>query len=383
MTAPPALPRTLFSPDHEMFRASVQAFLEAEVVPHYADWEEAGYTPRDIWLRAGEMGLLGTGIPEEYGGSGGDFLWDAIVIEELGRYGLAAPAWDMHGHIIAPIVAAHGTGEQKRRILPAMAAGESIFCIGLTEPDGGSDLAALRTRATASGNGFLVNGSKTFITNGHIADYILLAANRHPERGAKGVSLFLVPLDSDGIRRGRNLKKIGNKAQDTAEIFFDDVRLPGSALLGDSEQGWSQLMHGLARERMVVAVRSMAIAEAALEQTVAYTKDRKAFGQRVFDFQNTQFKLAELATACTALRPFVDRSIQLLARDELSAELAAMAKLASTELADRVLDECLQLHGGHGYMWETPVARAWADARVHRIYAGTNEIMKYIVGRAL
>ncbi len=383
MTAPPALPRTLFSPDHEMFRDSVQAFLEAEVVPHYADWEEAGRTPREIWRRAGELGLLGTGIPEEYGGSGGDFLWDAIVIEELGRYGLAAPAWDMHGHIIAPIVAAHGTGEQKRRILPAMAAGESIFCIGLTEPDGGSDLAALRTRATPSGNGFLVNGSKTFITNGHIADYILLAANRHPERGAKGVSLFLVPLDSDGIRRGRNLKKIGNKAQDTAELFFDDVRLPGSALLGDSEQGWSQLMHGLARERMVVAVRSMAIAEAALEQTVAYTKDRKAFGQRIFDFQNTQFKLAELATACTALRPFVDRSIQLLARDELSAELAAMAKLASTELADRVLDECLQLHGGHGYMWETPVARAWADARVHRIYAGTNEIMKYIVGRAL
>lgn len=383
MTMSTDLPRTLFSPDHEMFRASVQSFLEAEVVPHYADWEEAGYTPRDIWLRAGEMGLLGTGIPEEYGGSGGDFLWDAIVIEELGRYGLAAPAWDMHGHIIAPMIAAHGTEEQKRRILPAMAAGEAIFCIGLTEPGGGSDLAALRTRATESGNGFVVNGSKIFITNGHIADYILLAANRHPDRGAKGVSLFLVPLDSDGVTRGRNLKKIGNKAQDTAELFFDDVRLPGSALLGDSEQGWSQLMHGLARERMVTAVRSMAIAEVALEQTVAYTKDRAAFGQRVFDFQNTQFKLAELATACTAMRPFVDRLIRLLAEDELSAELAAMAKLASTELADRVLDECLQLHGGHGYMWETPIARAWADARVHRIYAGTNEIMKYIIGRSL
>ncbi len=383
MTMPTDLPRTLFSPDHEMFRASVQSFLEAEVVPHYADWEEAGYTPRDIWLRAGEMGLLGTGIPEEYGGSGGDFLWDAIVIEELGRYGLAAPAWDMHGHIIAPMIAAHGTEEQKRRILPAMAAGESIFCIGLTEPGGGSDLAALRTRATEAGNGFLVNGSKIFITNGHIADYILLAANRHPDRGAKGVSLFLVPLDSDGVTRGRNLKKIGNKAQDTAELFFDDVRLPGSALLGDSEQGWSQLMHGLARERMVTAVRSMAIAEVALEQTVAYTKDRTAFGQRVFDFQNTQFKLAELATACTAMRPFVDRLIRLLAEDELGAELAAMAKLASTELADRVLDECLQLHGGHGYMWDTPIARAWADARVHRIYAGTNEIMKYIIGRSL
>ncbi|MYF87175.1 MAG: acyl-CoA dehydrogenase [Rhodospirillaceae bacterium] len=380
---PTDLPRTLFSPDHEIFRASVQAFLEAEVVPHYADWEEAGYTPRDVWLRAGEMGLLGTGIPEEYGGSGGDFLWDAIVIEELGRYGLAAPAWDMHGHIIAPIIAAHGTDEQKRRILPALAAGESIFCIGLTEPGGGSDLAALRTGATESGNGFLVNGSKIFITNGHIADYILLAANRHPDRGAKGISLFLVPLDSDGVTRGRNLKKLGNKAQDTAELFFDDVRLPGSALLGASEQGWSQLMHGLARERMVTAVRSMAIAEVALEQTVAYTKDRTAFGQRVFDFQNTQFKLAELATACTAMRPFVDRLIRLLAADELSAELAAMAKLAATELADRVLDECLQLHGGHGYMWDTPIARAWADARVHRIYAGTNEIMKYIIGRSL
>ncbi len=377
------LPRTLFSPDHELFRASVRSFLEAEVVPHYADWEEAGRTPRDIWLRAGEMGLLGTGIPEEYGGAGGDFLWDAIVIEELGRYGLAAPAWDMHGHIIAPMIAAHGTEEQKRRILPAMAAGEAIFCIGLTEPGGGSDLAALRTRAAESGNGFVVNGSKTFITNGHIADFILLAANRHPDRGAKGVSLFIVPLDSDGITRGRNLKKIGNKAQDTAELFFDDVRLPGSALLGDSEQGWSQLMHGLARERMVVAVRSMAIAEAALEQTVAYTRERTAFGQRIFDFQNTQFKLAELATACTAMRPFVDQSIELLARDELGAERAAMAKLALTELADRVLDECLQLHGGHGYMWETPIARAWADARVHRIYAGTNEIMKYIIGRAL
>jgi len=383
MTATSAPPGTLYSPDHEMFRASVQSFLEAEVVPHYAEWEEAGYTPREIWRRAGEMGLLGTGIPEEYGGSGGDFLWDAIVIEELGRYGLAAPAWDMHGHIIAPMIAAHGTEEQKRRILPAMAAGESIFCIGLTEPGGGSDLAALRTRATASGNGFLVNGSKTFITNGHIADYILLAANRHPDRGAKGISLFIVPLDSDGVTRGRNLKKIGNKAQDTAELFFDDVRLPGSALLGDSEQGWSQLMHGLARERMVVAVRSMAIVEAALEQTVAYTKDRTAFGQRIFDFQNTQFKLAELATACTAMRPFVDQSIRLLARDELSAERAAMAKLALTELADRVLDECLQLHGGHGYMWETPIARAWADARIHRIYAGTNEIMKYIIGRSL
>ena len=378
-----ALPRTIFSEDHEIFRNSVKAFFEAEVVPHYASWEEAARTPREIWLRAGEMGLLGTGIPEAYGGSGGDFLWDAVVIEELGRYGLSAPAWDMHGHIIAPIIANHGTEDQKREILPKMATGEAIFCIGLTEPNSGSDLGGLRTRAKMDGNGFVVNGSKTFITNGHIGDYVLLAANRDPDLGAKGVSLFIVPLASEGVRRGKNLKKVGNKAQDTAELFFDDVRLPASALLGDNEEGWRQLMHGLARERMVVAVRSMAIAEVALEQTVAYTKDRQSFGQRIFDFQNTQFKLAELATACAGLRPVVDQCIQLLANENLSAEVAAMAKLSTTELADRVLDDCVQLHGGNGYMWEYPVARAWADARVHRIYAGTNEIMKYIIGRSL
>lgn len=378
-----SLPRTLFDSDHELFRQSVRAFLEAEVVPHYADWETEGKTPRDIWRRAGEMGLIGTSVPEDYGGTGGGFLWDAIVIEELGNLGLAAPAWDMQGHIIAPIIAAHGTEEQKQDILPAMAAGEAIFCIGLTEPDSGSDLGGLRTRAKADGNGFVINGSKIFITNGHIADYVLLAANLNPDLKAKGVALFIVPLNSDGVRRGRNLNKVGNKAQDTAELFFDDVQVPSSALLGGSEEGWRQLMHGLARERMVVAVRSMAIAETALRQTVDYTKDRKAFGQTIYDFQNTQFKLAEMATACAGLRPFVDQCIALQADDALSAETAAMAKLSSTELADRVLDDCVQLHGGYGYMWEFPVARAWADARVHRIYAGTNEIMKYIIGRAL
>ena len=317
------LERTLFSADHELFRDTVRAFLAAEVVPNYDGWEELGQTPREVWRRAGETGLLGTSIPEAYGGAGGDFLWDAVVIEELGRHGLAAPAWDMHGHIIAPMIVAHASEEQKRRWLPGMAAGETIFGIGLTEPDGGSDLAGIRTNARREGNGYVINGSKTFITNGHIADAILLAAKANPDRGAKGVALFVVPTDTDGFRRGRMLKKVGNKAQDTAELFFDDMRLPGDSLLGGDEEGWRQLMAGLARERMVVAVRSITIAETALEQTVTYTKSRKAFDQPVFDFQNTRFTLAGLATDCAAIRPFVDRCIAAVAHGSLPAEVAA------------------------------------------------------------
>ncbi len=377
------IPRTIYDEDHERFRDSIRAFLEKEVLPHYAEWEERGETPRDIWKRAGDMGLLGTSIPEEYGGSGAGFTYDAVVIEELGRAGLSAPAWDMHGHIISPFIVAHGTEEQKRHWLPKMAAGEIISSIGLTEPDSGSDLAGLRTTAVMDSNEYVINGAKTFITNGIIGDLLLLAASTDPSKGAKGVSMFLIDTSTPGYRKGKNLKKVGNKAQDTAQLFFDDMRVPADALLGGDEFGWGMLMHGLARERMVVAVRSMAICEAALEQTVAYTKERKAFKQRVFDFQNTQFKLAELATAIHATRPFVDECIRAVAEDRLSAETAAMAKLWTTDLADRVLDDCVQLHGGYGYMWEYPIARAWADARIHRIYAGTNEIMKFIVSKTL
>ena len=377
------LERSLYSSDHEMFRDTVRAFLAAEVVPHYADWEDEGKTPRGIWRRAGEIGLLGTSVPEAYGGSGGNFLWDAVVIEELGHHGLSAPAWDMHAHIIAPILVAHASEDQKRHWLPAMVAGEAIFGIGLTEPDSGSDLGGLRTAARRDGNGWVIDGAKTFITNGHIADAILLAAKVNPDLGAKGVALFIVPTETEGFRRGRTLKKVGNKAQDTAELFFDDMRVPADALLGGDDQGWGQLMAGLARERMVVAVRSMAIAETAIEQTIDYTKSRQAFGQPVFDFQNTRFTLAALATDCATMRPFVDRCIAAVAAGTLTGEVAAMAKLATTELADKVLDACVQLHGGYGYMWEYPIARAWADARIHRIYGGTNEIMKHIIGRAL
>ena len=377
------IPRTLYAEEHELFRETVARFLQKEVLPVYEEWEDAGKTPRSIWKRAGEVGLLGTSIPEAYGGFGGDFCFDAIVIEELGRYGVAAPAWDVHAYIIAPILEKFCSESQKQEWLPKMVSGESILAIGLTEPGGGSDLKELRTSAVGDGSEFVVNGSKTFITNGHIADYVLLAAKTAPELGAKGVSLFMLDLMLPGVSRGRNLKKIGNKAQDTAELFFENVRVPASKMVGSLNQGWEILMDGLVQERLVVAVRSAVLAEVAVDQTIEYTKTRRAFGQTVFDFQNTQFKLAEMSADVEAARPFVDRCIELHAKGELSMNVAAKAKLWTTELADRVLDDCLQLHGGYGYMWEFPIARAWADARVHRIYAGTNEVMKYIISKNL
>ena len=374
--------RSVFAEEHEAFRRSVRGFLESEVVPHYSQWEEDGFTPREIWRRAGDVGLLGTSVPEAFGGAGGDFKFDAVVLEELGKLGLAAPAWDMHAYIVAPFLTHFGTDQQRQNWLPRMVQGEAISAIGLTEPNAGSDLAGIRTQAKRDGNGYRINGSKIFITNGIIADLVLLAAKTAPELGAKGVSLFLVDTKTPGFRRGRKLKKVGNHAQDTAELFFDDMHVPADALLGEAEnQGWHQLMHGLAQERMVVAVRSMAMARAAFETTLEHVRSRIAFGKPIASFQNTRFKLAELETDIDVGQPFVDLCIGSLADGSLSPEMAAKAKLWTTELADRVLDECVQLHGGYGYMWEYPVARAWADARVHRIYAGTNEVMKQIISR--
>ena len=377
------IPRTIYSEEHEIFRNSVAYFLENEVLPLYEEWEEAGRTPREIWLRAGEVGLLGTSTAEEYGGMGGDFLFDAIVLEELGRYGVSAPSFDMHAYIIAPILNNFCTEKQKKEWLPKMASGEWISAIGLTESGGGSDMKEIKTNAKVDGDYYIINGSKTFITNGHIADYVLLATKTDPSLGAKGVSMFWVDMSLSGVNRGKNLKKIGNKAQDTAELFFDNVRVPALNMVGELNKGWSLLIDGLAQERLVVALRSIAMAEVAVDQTIEYTKQRKTFGQTVFDFQNTQFKLAEMSADVEAGRPFIDRCIELHVKGGVTPELAAKAKLWATELADRVLDECLQLHGGYGYMWEFPIARAWADARVHRIYAGTNEVMKYIIAKKL
>lgn len=376
------LERTVFGEEHEAFRRTVRDFLESEVLPHYPKWEDDGFTPADIWRRAGEVGLLGTSISEDYGGAGADFRFDAVVLEELGRLNLAAPAWDMHAYIVAPFLTHFGTEGQKQYWLPKMAAGKAISAIGLTEPNSGSDLAGIRTQALRDGNGYRINGTKTFITNGIIADIVLLAAKTAPDLGAKGISLFLVDTKTSGFRRGRKLKKVGNHAQDTAELFFDDMHVPADALLGEVENyGWIQLMHGLAQERMVVAVRSMAMARAAFDYTLEHVRNRRAWGKPIVDFQNTRFKLAEIETDIDVGQPFVDQCIGRLADGKLSPEMAAKAKLWTTELADRVLDECVQLHGGYGYMWEYPVARAWADARVHRIYAGTNEVMKHIISR--
>ena len=377
------IPRTIFGTEHELFRNTVRRFLETEIVPYHEQWEEDRLVPREAWLKAGKTGLLGTSIAEEYGGSGGGFFFDAVVLEELGRSGATGPGWDLHSYIVAPYIEKYGTEDQKRRWLPAMVTGEAIGAIAMTEPGTGSDLKAVRTTAIRNGDDYVINGSKTFITNGINADLVLLVAKTNHDIGAKGVSLFLADTKVEGFRNGRNLKKIGLKAQDTAEMFFDDVRVPVSEILGEENDGWRYLMDELVQERLIVAVRAMATAEVALEQTIAYTKDREAFGTKVFEFQNTRFTLAQLASDIQVGRVFTDRCIALHAEAQCDAVTAAMAKMWLTELEGKVLDACLQLHGGYGFMWEFPIARAWADSRVHRIYAGTNEIMKEIVARSL
>ena len=378
-----AIPRALYESDHETFRRTVRQFIANEVLPEYAKWEEAGITPRAIWRRAGEIGILGTSIPAAYGGAGGGFKYDAIVMEELGYWGIGAPSWDLHSYIVAPYLVEFGDDEQKRRWLPGMASGEVIASIGMTEPDSGSDLKGMRTRARREGDHYVINGAKTFITNGINGDLIVLAAKTEPALDAKGVSLFLVDTATPGYRKGRNLHKIGNKGQDTAQLFFDDVRVPVAALLGRENDGWRMLMHGLVQERLIVAIRSLSMCEAAFDQTLEYVRTRKAFGNPILDFQNTRFKLAEIATAIDAMRPFLDQCVALHAQGALTPVLAAKAKLGVTEVADRVIDACLQLHGGYGYTTDFPISRLWTDARVHRIYAGTNEVMKHIIGKAL
>ncbi|MFN0161298.1 MAG: acyl-CoA dehydrogenase family protein [Burkholderiales bacterium] len=377
------LPRTLYSPEHLAFGDAMRRFIAAELAPHMQKWEEEGMVPKAVWRRFGDIGALGAGIPEEYGGAGEDFRTLAIAVEEHALAGMAAPAFELHTGIVAPYLVRHGSEAQKREWLPRMASGEVVASIGMTEPNSGSDLAAVRTRAVRDGDHYVVNGSKIFITNGIVGDLIVLVVKTAPELKAKGVSLLLVDTSLPGYRKARNVKKVGNKAQDTAELFFDDVRVPAHCLLGEENGGWKVLMSELVQERLLVAVRAAATCEAALEMTVRWVKERQAFGGRVFDFQNTRFRLADVATQTQALRVFTDRLIELHARGELDMHSAAMSKLYSTEVQDRVLDTCMQLHGGTGYMWDYPIGRMWADARVHRIYAGTNEIMREIIGRAL
>ena len=378
--------RTLFTEEHEMFRDSVRHFVEKEVVPYNDQWEKEGMVSRELWLKAGQQGFLGYNVPEEYGGAGvDDYRYSAIIAEELARVGAMSVAVGigLHNDIVLPYLLAHTTEEQKRRWLPQMCTGERISAIAMTEPDTGSDLAAVRTTAIRQGDEYLLNGQKTFITNGILSDIVIVVAKTNPELQHKGISLLVVERGMEGFERGRKLDKVGLKAQDTAELSFNDVRVPISNLLGEEGRGFYYLMHHLARERLNVGISAVAASETALEWTLAYCKERLAFGQPIGSFQNSRFQLAEMKTEIEIARVFIDRCIEELNAGTLTPETAAMAKWWTSDLQKRVMDRCVQLFGGYGYMMEYPIARAYLDARVQSIYAGTNEIMKEIIGRSL
>lgn len=375
--------RRIFDDEHQIFRQSVRRFMQEEISPNMEEWMSQGYVDRDIWAKAGELGLLCTTIPEQYGGSGACRKYSAIIIEEQQYANSVGPGFAMHSEIVACYINRLGTEEQKRKWLPRMARGETIGALGMTEPGAGSDLKKIKTRAVPDGNDFLINGSKTFITNGYLTDLIILAVKTDSSADAKGISLILVEADREGFTKGSILNKVGQKAQDTAELFFDNVRVPKENLLGEAGLGFKYMMEELAWERMIIAIRSVAGAEAALSETIEYVKTRKVFNQSLSDFQNTKFKLAECKTETQMARVFIDNCLDLLVEGELDPEAAAMAKWWCTELQNRVIDTCVQLHGGYGYILEYPIARAWTDARAQMIYGGTNEIMKEIIGRKL
>jgi acyl-CoA dehydrogenase len=377
------IPRHLFDSDHEAFRNMVVKFLEKEAVPYHAQWEEDGQIDRKLWSKAGDNGLLCPCLPEEFGGVGADYLYSAIVMEEISRMGLTGIGFGLHTDIVAPYLEHYGSVEMKQKYLPKMVTGEMVGAIAMTEPGAGSDLQGVRTTAVRDGDHYIINGSKTFITNGQHADIVIVVAKTDPSAGAKGTSLIIVEGGTPGFTKGRNLHKVGMKAQDTSELFFQDVRVPVTNCIGEENKGFIYLMQELPQERLGIAVNGIAMAEGALKLTIGYVKERKAFGKHIADFQNTQFKLAELSSRIMQGRVFVDRCLELHLQKKLDVPTAAAAKYMITDLQCEVMDECVQLHGGYGYMWEYPIARMWADARVQRIYGGTNEIMKTIIGRAL
>ncbi|MEQ8232412.1 MAG: acyl-CoA dehydrogenase family protein [Gammaproteobacteria bacterium] len=377
------IPRDVFSEEHEIFRASVRRFVEREIVPYHAAWEADGVVSREVWRAAGEHSLLCPFVPEAYGGAGGDFLHVAVVAEELARVDATGPAFHLHSGIVAPYVLEYGTEAQKQRWLPGMCSGDIIGAIAMSEPAAGSDLAAIRTRAERDGDSYVVNGQKTFISNGQLADLVITACKTDTQAGARGISLLLVDTATPGFSRGRNLDKIGWKAQDTSELFYDDVRVDADALLGAENRGFHQLMQQLAQERLIVALRSAVTMEAALAWTLDYTRGREAFGRPLAEFQNTRFKLAEVKARAVVTRTFIDRCLALHMAGQLDATDAAIAKLHATETLMAVRDDCLQLHGGFGYIGEFSIARAWAGHRVSRIAGGSSEIMKEIIARAL
>jgi alkylation response protein AidB-like acyl-CoA dehydrogenase len=377
------IPRTLYDSDHDMFRDSLRKFIQAEGMPNHEQWEKDGMVSDEIWLKAGEQGFLCPMVPEEYGGVGTDFLYNCIVNEEIGRSGCTGLGWTLHNDITVPYIVRYGSEEQKQKYLPRCITGELITAIAMTEPGAGSDLQGTKTTAVLDGDHYILNGSKTFITNGQKAGLVIVVAKTDTSAGSKGISLFLVEADLPGFSKGKNLNKLGLKAQDTSELFFQDVKVPKENLLGEEGRGFIYLMQDLPQERLSIAVGAVANARAILEATVEYTKERKAFGTTVASFQNTQFKLAELVAEVDCAEVYTDRCTELLLEDKLDTVTASKAKLLTTDLQCKVADECLQLFGGWGYMWEYPVCRAFADSRIQRIYGGTNEIMKLIISRDL
>ncbi len=378
--------RTLFNSDHVAFRDSFRRFLDNEVAPFHADWEEQGYVDRAVWNKAGENGFLCTSMPEEFGGAGADKLFSVIEMEELGRSGFSGIGYSLHSEIVAPYLLHYGTEAQKQKFLPKLASGEMVSAIAMSEPAAGSDLQGVKTRAIREGNHYVLNGSKTFITNGWHADLVIVVAKTNPAAGAKGTSLLLIERGMPGFETGKRLKKIGLKAQDTAELFFNDVKVPLENLLGGEafeNRGFICLMEQLPWERLQIAITAVSSAQAAIEWTTAYVKERKVFGQPVGNYQNTRYKLAEMQTEVQVAQVFLDKCTELLLVDKLDTATASMAKYWTTDLQCKVMDECVQLHGGYGYMWEYPIARAYADARVQRIYGGTNEIMKEVISRSM
>ncbi|CAM5315532.1 acyl-CoA dehydrogenase [Streptomyces pilosus] len=376
--------RDIYTADHEAFRDTVRTFLEKEVLPHHERWEREGVVSREVWRAAGRQGLLGLAVDPEYGGGGtDDFRYSAVLIEEFARAGASGLALSLHNDIVGPYLTRLATEEQKRRWLPGFTSGETVTAIAMTEPGAGSDLQGIRTTATDRGDHYLLNGAKTFISNGILADLVVVVARTTPEGGSSGQSLLVVERGMDGFQRGRNLDKIGQKAQDTAELFFDDVRVPKENLLGGEHQAFAALMANLAQERLAIAVGAAAAAEHVLGLTVAYVKEREAFGRPLARLQHIRFEIAEMATECAVTRSFVDRCVTEHGAGRLDAAHASMAKWWATELQKRVVDRCLQLHGGYGYMTEYRVARAFLDGRIQTIYGGTTEIMKEIIGRSV
>ncbi len=386
MTAP-MIARTLFASEHEAFRDGFRRFMNERIAPFHSEWEEQGFVSREVWHEAGQNGFLCMTMPEQHGGSGADKLFSVVQMEELGRAGFSGIGFGLHSEIVAPYIKNYGTPEQKAKYLPQLASGAMVSAIAMSEPAAGSDLQGIKTTAIKQPDGsYLLNGSKTFITNGWHADVVIVVAKTDPTAGAKGTSLFLVERGMPGFEKGKILKKLGLKAQDTSELFFNNVRLAPEQLLGGAAfegKGFVCLMQELPWERLQIAIGAVAAAQAAIEWTIQYVKERKVFGTHVGNYQNTRYTLAELQTEVQIAQVFVDRCTEMVMKGELTTETASMAKYWCSDLQCKVMDECVQLHGGYGYMWEYPITRAYADARVQRIYGGTNEIMKEVISRGM